>query len=117
MKRALKITGIAVAVLTLAIVSFGYYNDIKPIALGIHTPIYQRSGTAMAGYDVVSYFQGGPKMGDVNFSTEWKNTIWIFSSNENLQAFKASPEKYEPQFGGYCTKAVSSEQFIQEYFR
>jgi len=34
--------------------------------------------------------------------------IWLFSSQQNLDAFKANPAKYKPQYGGYCAYAVSN---------
>ena len=65
-------------------------------------------GTAAGGYDVVSYLQdGGPKMGDAANLIEWKGAKWVFASPENLVTFKTSPEKYAPQYGGYCAYAVS----------
>jgi YHS domain-containing protein len=65
-------------------------------------------GVGAGGYDPVSYLQGDePKMGDATMGTEWKGAKWHFSSAENLAAFKANPEKYAPQYGGYCAYAVS----------
>jgi YHS domain-containing protein len=32
----------------------------------------------------------------------WEGATWLFSDMENMNAFKASPEKYAPQYGGYC---------------
>ena len=34
---------------------------------------------------------------------------WRFSSAENLALFKANPEKYAPQYGGYCAYAISQD--------
>lgn len=66
------------------------------------------AGTGAGGYDPVSYLQeSGPKMGDTAISLEWKGANWNFSSQENRNLFKAEPEKYAPQFGGYCAYAVS----------
>ena len=66
------------------------------------------NGVAVGGYDAVSYFSdGGPKQGSEQFSTDWKGAKWRFSSGKNLAAFKAAPEKYAPQYGGYCAYAVS----------
>jgi YHS domain-containing protein len=65
-------------------------------------------GVAVGGYDPVSYFRkGGPQMGSEKFAAEWKGAEWRFTSEENLAAFKASPETYAPQYGGYCAYAVS----------
>lgn len=65
------------------------------------------SSTAVGGYDVVSYFQGGPKKGDRDFETSYGGVSWRFSTQENLTLFLANPEAYVPQYGGYCAYAVS----------
>lgn len=65
------------------------------------------SNTAVGGYDVVSYFQGGPVKGDGDYVTEYGDVFWRFSSQENLNLFLANPEAYLPQYGGYCAYAVS----------
>lgn len=72
----------------------------------IYTGIF--STLAVSGYDTVAYFTAGkPVKGRSEFQTEWKGALWYFSSKENLDRFKASPEAYAPQFGGYCAWAVS----------
>lgn len=66
------------------------------------------SGTAVGGYDPVAYFkQGRPVKGSSSYSTQWKGATWRFATPENLAAFKADPEAYAPQYGGYCAWAVS----------
>ncbi len=66
------------------------------------------SSLAAGGYDVVAYFRvGHPVVGDGQFSTVFKGATWRFSSRENLDAFKAGPASFAPQFGGYCAWAVS----------
>lgn len=63
---------------------------------------------AISGYDAVSYFQdGGPKEGSKNYSTTYMDADWYFTSQENLDLFVANPEKYAPQYGGYCAYAVA----------
>lgn len=65
------------------------------------------SKKALSGYDTVAYFtQGKPVKGSESFKTEYKGAEWQFSSQANLDAFKANPEKYAPQYGGYCAYAV-----------
>jgi YHS domain-containing protein len=64
-------------------------------------------GIGAGGYDVVSYFSGNPLEGKSEFSTQWKNAQWHFASAENRDTFIAAPEKYAPQYGGYCAYAVS----------
>ncbi|USG60726.1 YHS domain-containing protein [Sneathiella marina] len=65
-------------------------------------------GTAVEGYDVVAYFtEGKPVEGTDDLSVNWKGVTWQFSSAENKALFESDPEKYAPQFGGYCAWAVS----------
>jgi YHS domain-containing protein len=65
-------------------------------------------GGAIRGYDPVAYFtQGRPVKGSGDFILEYKGATWKFSSAENRQAFVEMPEKYAPQYGGYCAYAVS----------
>ena len=66
------------------------------------------SGVAVKGYDPVAYFKSGkPVKGDKQFTLEHLGAKWRFSSQENLDLFKAGPGKYAPQYGGYCAWAVS----------
>ena len=66
---------------------------------------------AVSGYDTVAYFSLEEKdkavKGKKEFSYEWEGAIWQFSSQENLDLFKAQPEKYIPEYGGYCAYAVA----------
>lgn len=65
-------------------------------------------GTAIEGYDPVAYFtEGKPVEGSSEHTYAWKGATWRFSSQENRDTFAASPEKFEPQFGGYCAWAVA----------
>jgi len=73
-------------------------------------PVYTSlfSNKAIKGYDTVAYFTENRAVeGKAEFSTEYKQAEWLFSSQENLDLFIANPEKYEPQYGGYCAYAVS----------
>lgn len=66
------------------------------------------SDEAIRGYDTVAYFtQGKPVKGKDEFSTEYNEATWLFASQEHLDLFLADPEKYAPQYGGYCAYAVS----------
>ena len=72
-------------------------------------PVYQsNSGTAIDGTDPISYFtEGRPVVGDADITHKWNGATWRFTSAENRDRFAASPEKYAPQYGGYCAWAVS----------
>lgn len=63
---------------------------------------------AIGGFDAVSFFSGSrPRKGRAEFSHDWNGSKWYFSSAANQELFRQSPEKYAPQFGGYCAWAVS----------
>lgn len=67
---------------------------------------------AVEGYDVVAYFtdtENAPIKGKKKFTYEWMEANWRFSSEENRELFKADPEKYAPQYGGYCAYAVGAK--------
>ncbi len=79
-------------------------------AIAKEAPIYTGtfSDVAVSGYDSVAYFtEGKPVKGDAKFSTKYKEATWRFASAENRDKFIASPERYAPQYGGYCAWAVS----------
>jgi YHS domain-containing protein len=68
-------------------------------------------GLAIKGYDPVSYFTAGkPTPGLTQFSTTYKGAIYRFSSAENRARFIATPDKFVPQYGGYCAFAISLNQ-------
>ena len=63
---------------------------------------------AIDGYDPVSYFvDGQAQRGSAEITAEWNNAIWLFTSNENRDAFVANPEKYAPQYGGFCALGMA----------
>lgn len=67
-----------------------------------------RSGVAMDGYDVTAYFTGGaPARGRAEFEYRWNGAVWRFASAANRDHFAQTPQRYAPQFGGYCAWAVS----------
>ena len=41
------------------------------------------------------------------FSTTYKGATYRFASAENRNRFVAAPEKFLPQYGGYCAYAMS----------
>ncbi|GGD61164.1 hypothetical protein GCM10011514_26450 [Emticicia aquatilis] len=70
--------------------------------------IFQKNGVAINGYDPVAYFTDNmPVKGKETLSFDWNGVKWQFSSDTNLALFKANPEKYAPQYGGFCAYGVS----------
>jgi YHS domain-containing protein len=69
------------------------------------------SSKAVSGYDVIAFFeQHKPVEGDSKYQMEYKGADWYFSSQKNLDKFKSDPEKYAPQYGGYCAWAMASDK-------
>ena len=72
----------------------------------IYTGLF--SDEAISGYDAVAYFtEGEPVEGSNQFSMQYKGAAWKFASQENLDLFRANPEAYAPQYGGYCAYAMA----------
>lgn len=75
---------------------------------------YEQSGVAIRGYDPVAYFTtGGPQQGSDQFVTEYQGATWKFASQEHLDLFEADPEKYAPQYGGYCAYGVAQGALVK----
>ena len=67
---------------------------------------YTKKGAVAKGYDVVSYFSNEAKQGSKKLSAEYDGVKFYFSSQENLDTFKANPTKYIPEYGGFCAYAM-----------
>jgi YHS domain-containing protein len=61
---------------------------------------------ALEGYDPVSYFDKKPLEGKSEINFTHNGIIYLFASQQNLTKFKASPDKYEPAYGGWCAYAM-----------
>jgi hypothetical protein len=67
-----------------------------------------KKNIAVEGYDVVSYFEGKPTLGDGTLRVTFKGVVYRFASQSNLAKFKTNPEKYEPAYGGWCAYAMGA---------
>lgn len=69
---------------------------------------------AIQGYDTVAYFTAGKALkGSESFSFPWHGMTWHFSSKENRDLFAAAPEKYAPQYDGYCAWAMTEARIAK----
>ncbi len=93
----------------LAIISIFGLSGHASAEATIYTGLFINN--AVGGYDTVSYFMGDgvPVKGSKKFQTKWNGANWLFSTQENLDKFKASPKKFAPQYGGYCAWAAAHE--------
>ena len=63
---------------------------------------------AIQGYDPVAYFtKNAAARGNAKHYFEWSGMTWFFVSSENRDQFVAAPEKYAPQYGGFCALSVA----------
>lgn len=76
-------------------------------------PFGRRGDTAILGYDPVAYFTvGKPTKGQDRFVHEWMGAKWKFVSQDNLDLFRATPDRYAPQYGGYCAYGVAQDNLV-----
>ncbi len=74
------------------------------------TVFNQSQGAAIKGYDPVAYFtQSDAVKGAEELSNMWSGVKWLFATAANREAFAAEPEKFAPQYGGYCSYAMSRD--------
>ena len=66
-----------------------------------------KNGIAIEGYDPVSYFQNNPQEGSSDYSHAVNGTTFYFSSQKNLDLFRANTTKYLPKYGGWCAYAMA----------
>jgi hypothetical protein len=72
------------------------------------------SDLAIKGYDTVAYFKDGKALkGNESFTFQWHNMTWYFLTKENRDLFAANPEKYAPQYDGYCSWAMTEARKAQ----
>jgi YHS domain-containing protein len=66
------------------------------------------NGYSINQYDPVAYFtEGRPVRGKSKIYAEYKGAKYAFASEDNRQRFLDNPEKYVPQYGGYCAYGVA----------
>ena len=101
------IVGIVGALVVIVGVFMGV-KKVSPVSWGMWGNYNTSSGLALKGYDPIAYFEdANATPGKDQFSYEWGEATWRFSSSENLVLFQQNPEDYAPQFGGFCSFAAS----------
>ena len=62
----------------------------------------------LEGHDPVAYFtQGAAVKGDPAIKLEHQGVTYRFASAANKAEFERAPEKYKPQFGGFCSNGIN----------
>jgi hypothetical protein len=84
-------------------------RDVSQFNLG-------RDGLALQGYDPVAYFaEGGakPTKGLDTITVKQDGVLYRFATEEHKKLFLASPDKYEPAYGGWCAYAMSKKEKVE----
>jgi YHS domain-containing protein len=62
----------------------------------------------LVGHDPVAYFtQGRPVQGKPALAVELPQRTYYFASEQHRSLFVAAPDKYEPQYGGFCSNGMA----------
>ena len=69
----------------------------------------EENGVALGRLDALSYFTHEQRLmdGDQQKSFVYKGSKFYFITSAHLDAFKANPEQFAPQFGGFDALAAS----------
>ena len=89
--------------------SFIFIALITIVASAQKTDYNLKKGYVAEGYDVTEYFNNKAVEGNKEFTTTYDGAKFQFTSQANLEAFKKSPEKFIPQYGGYCAYAIADK--------
>lgn len=102
MRKILVDTALLSLLLSIFVVPRGFTEDI-------YTGFF--SNKAVSGYDTVAFFtRGKPVKGSSDHKVEYLGAVWHFSSAKNKELFESDPDKYRPQYGGYCAWAVAENK-------
>ena len=65
-------------------------------------------GIAIDGYDPTEYFTNNRAIqGKSSLTHKWNGVVWQFVSEKGRQLFIDNPQKYAPQYGGFCSNGLS----------
>ena len=82
-----------------------FVSMLGPVAWG------EEARLSISGYDPVAYFTDGkPVPGSSEFEYVWHDARWRFSSPAHRELFVVNPERYAPQYDGYCAMGASLEK-------
>ena len=89
----------------------GFAHGLLVLAsrIGMAGDFFEVNGTALRGYDPVAYVEANPPtQGLPTHSFVHKGSRFLFASAANQKKFAADPEKYAPQYGGFCALGTAN---------
>ena len=76
--------------------------------LAIAGGFYEQDGVAIKGYDPVAYITKQQALkGSPRHAVKFMGSTFHFSSAANRDTFEKQPERFAPQYGGYCAFGVT----------
>lgn len=70
-------------------------------------------GVALQGYDTRAYWDDATaRKGSDTHQVDWNGVPWHFATKAEAESFAASPARFAPQFGGFCTRAMSFKKVV-----
>ena len=97
--RRLWLTGFGIALATLL---GGCGGAVNVVSEGSDDNLILR------GNDAVAYFTAGkPVQGRADIKTDHRGLTYRFASEESRRQFVTNPERYAPQFGGFCAQSMA----------
>jgi YHS domain-containing protein len=68
-------------------------------------------GVILKGYDPVAYFkQGKAVKGNPSITSTYNGAIYQFASESDKADFDKNPDKFAPQYGGFCAYSMSKHR-------
>jgi enamine deaminase RidA (YjgF/YER057c/UK114 family) len=65
---------------------------------------------SISGYDPVAYFTDSrPVQGKPELEYQWHKLRWRFASSEHRDLFIKDPQRYAPQYDGYCAMGAAAD--------
>ncbi|MEZ5652248.1 MAG: YHS domain-containing (seleno)protein [Burkholderiaceae bacterium] len=62
----------------------------------------------LLGHDPVAYFtEGRSRRGDPAIMARYDEVVYYFASDEHRRMFVAAPDRYVPQYGGFCSSGAA----------
>jgi hypothetical protein len=96
-----------------------YFPQLKPSAMligllfaTVFVPIAwsEEPKLSISGYDPVAYFTDGkPVQGKSEFEYLWHKLRWRFADGAHREIFIKDPNRYTPQYDGYCAMGVTND--------
>lgn len=108
--RSIRSASLAAA-LSLAVLGFGAvvvpssalaYDEASTSSINVEDSVI------LKGYDAVSYVKAGKAVaGSAKYSASFGGATYHFASAANLKSFKADPQRFVPQYGGFCAMGAA----------